>query len=265
MVPLWRGDAHMSNDANFGELRSLAQREGTSKNWERLCDELERWPARYISEALVPYLEPSLARWPAHTRTAPYDWLRPLSRGAHAHPAWGLVRRVDAKALGACSARGAASLGRREELGVLSHIQVPGGRDSGAVFLWNALEARKLENLRALEVTGWGLDTWRLIDGLVKSNFTKLRVLSLNGVGLGQLELDRLLRAPWSVHLHRLSLRDNLLTSRTETQLLEYRLPELERLELDGNRLTTNALERIKTRCTSAHVRAVASSPRTPH
>lgn len=248
----------MSNDANFGELRSLAQREGTGQDWEHLCAELARWPSQYVSEALVPYLDRSLARWPDHTRTAPYDWLRPLLTGGYAHPAWELARRVDAKALGMCSARGAASLGRRRELGVLSQVQVPGARDSGAVFLWNALEARRLENLSALEVTGWGLDTWRLIDGLVKSNFSRLRVLSLNGVGLGQLELDKLLRAPWSVNLHRLSLRDNLLTSRTETQLLEYRIPELEQLDLDGNRLTTNARERIEERCTRPRHRASA-------
>lgn len=71
----------MSENARFGEIRSLLHREGTAASWGELCALIDLCDQRELEEQILPYAQAHIGRWPEHTRIAPRRWSDRLEKG----------------------------------------------------------------------------------------------------------------------------------------------------------------------------------------
>jgi hypothetical protein len=67
----------MTQDARFGELRSILQRPAAKETWGALCQNLNLWDLESLEHVALPYVLDLVTRWPTKvTRSAPKPWIQ---------------------------------------------------------------------------------------------------------------------------------------------------------------------------------------------
>ena len=77
----------LTQDALFGELRSLLQRPASTQTWDALCEHLYLWPHEALGAVALPYALDIVTRWPDEVgRPAPDHWALQLLSGEDVAP-----------------------------------------------------------------------------------------------------------------------------------------------------------------------------------
>ncbi len=266
---------------SFGDLRSLAQREPSRPVWATLCAMIESWPdARERDELASPYvLEQLDRRWPDDLRVLPGRWVYERAGQAPHYLSWGRalhLGRRDLRSIGDGTLRwpdafpwegvtrvrvqmGASAIrllaplragALFEGLDALSFSSLrPGARE----LLSSLLERGSLERLLELELMTPGVRADVANLALDHPGLPSLRALSFTRMGEHsiQQELDgdalahRVAASARAGSLTTLGLRFVRLSDAGALALAQARLPALEGLNLEGNRLTQRGLDAL--------------------
>ena len=84
--------------------------------------------------------------------------------------------------------------------------------------------------------------------GVLNDRWPALESVDLRGTVLGDDGVVLLVERPWSQRLKRLVIADNGLTDAAAKRLAEAPLPALQRLDVSGNKLSRDGLERLERR-----------------
>jgi hypothetical protein len=75
----------MTQEAPFGELRSLLLQPASVDTWDALCGHLDLWSNDALEQTALPYTLDIVTRWPDELeRAAPSRWVKALLEGQDA-------------------------------------------------------------------------------------------------------------------------------------------------------------------------------------
>jgi hypothetical protein len=215
----------------FGQLRSILHDPAppSAHTWRRLWRLIDRAPADYAAQQLVPYAQSLLDRaWPDHLRAAPNPWLVAIADRDHTPPGWPLVRTLR----GAATQQLIDALSRAARLAHITTINTEDVYDRG--FAQPALlRASGLTDLRHV-IAPHSYDEPTLLaitDALLDHHAHTLQTLHIGRWGAPL--PPRLARTPLPqlahLDLHTLTLPDQLAHELLRSELL----PSLQRLAIN--------------------------------
>lgn len=205
---------YLDQSANFGELRSLLQREPGPAVWRDLVEFLDDWwnqSPSHFDGAVVPYVLEHLKRWPDRERWLPGAWLERMLEGKRHPEWWGLIARavrVDDLSTRAEAKKVVRGLASGSFLRNVTVLELPGSY-MRSMALWGLVRSPHLGALRELDLSYNGLGYLGIHALLRADAFEKLERLVLDGNGLGGKELEALMvKRDWPA-LEHLSLANN--------------------------------------------------------
>lgn len=210
----------MTQQPDFGDLRSLMNEPYSRQIWDQLCLWVEQWPHDDLHARVLPYLEGHLHQWSDAQRFFPKRWVQKLMEGSQQeHPEFQIARLLslrsvvearwgdtdDAKLLQSFSSR------------ALSHVKI-------LDVSYNAAEARTYAALFACEQL---------------HALQELRLVSSSAANKNENAgwFEGFASAPFVAQLRALDLRDNALTLEELSPLFSRTLPNMQSLLLGKNEL----------------------------
>lgn len=181
-----------TDNAHFGELRSLLQRAPSEGVWSRLCRVIEAWGRAEFEARALPYVRDHLKRWPDHLRRAPQRWADDLLRGQGDVWPWSITRTLELRSV------------PLDELVELEDQPAEGDR-----ALELLLQTEALYSVTHLMLTDLGITDEGCARLLEYPGISRLRSLRLQGNHLGAEGVSRIARTKALSELVALDLRAN--------------------------------------------------------